>query len=340
MKCPKCGSENPASATVCQCGEILSEGGVGLQTSLAQQAQEIRKDAHTPTVDSNVQTEVGKDPKDARKITASGIVLFGLFLGFSDLGIASLSQIGIPGVNPWTIVIGAVITRIVVLPFTIKTERYFALLRTLFTTMDTRVNVLRSKFADDPEKAYAEEVYSIEESLHHNQNNKKPFLFIIPILIQTSILVVVWLNFWGAQHDPYYVLPFLFLTSIVIKHRVFLPYKKKGLLYLLDFILAFFLLSFSAGGLLFVTSLLILSALQSFVLNSQSKPLLIANDNNTPSLSEEFDFDEWLLTFKKKGSLFALDDVVLSLFLSLVAIPSLFFYIVYFYLRRRGQWGS
>ena len=59
MKCPKCGSENPSSVTVCDCGQILSDGGVDLKTSLAEQAQAIREEVkETKPVDLAVKVDI------------------------------------------------------------------------------------------------------------------------------------------------------------------------------------------------------------------------------------------------------------------------------------------
>ena len=43
MKCPECGIDNPSSVSVCQCGQILSEGSVDLKTSLDEQARSVRQ---------------------------------------------------------------------------------------------------------------------------------------------------------------------------------------------------------------------------------------------------------------------------------------------------------
>ena len=150
-----------------------------MKKSLAEQAQEIVAEA------MNVKIGERPNPKDAKEFTAPKILL--LLVGTLGLllGIGALVQQWIPMLNPWPIIIGAVITRIVLLPFTIRTERYFSLIRNLFRTMDIRVN--RIKFSDDPAKAYAEEIYSIDLVLTENQRNKKTYLFVVPILVQTSI---------------------------------------------------------------------------------------------------------------------------------------------------------
>lgn len=254
----------------------------------------------------------------------------------------------------WLIIIGAVITRIVVLPFTIRTERYLFLLRALFRTMYIRVNVIKAKFTHDPAKAYTEEIHSIDNALSQNQDNKKRFLFIIPVLIQALVLSFVFAAFFGdendfqseaflwiedfSSHDPYYVVQLLFLISLIIKHRVFLPYKKKGLLYGLDFLLWFYFYNFPAGFVLFLTTLFFLSALQSFAIDSQSKKIPIANADETASMSEDFDSEEWLLKFKNRGWLFLVDDVFLSLFLALGMIGAALIYLGFFYWQRKKLW--
>jgi len=319
MKCPNCGIDNPSSVTVCQCGYSLVTGKADLEKSLAEQAQEIREEVSTIKVDADVQTEVGEESKTVKGnrererpspflsfslslysmlVTDPRILL--LLVGTLGLlfGIGALVQQWIPNLNPWPIIIGAVITRIVLLPFTIRTERYFSLIRDLFRTMDIRVNRIRAKFSDDPAKAYVEEIYSIDKVLTQNQRNKKPYLFVVPILVQTSIFLIFALPILtnllarndssSERHDPYYVLPLLFLVALIIKHRVFLPYKKKGLLYGLDAFLCFFFLNFPAGFMLLVTSFVILSSVQTFVLDSQSKKVVpIANDRETTSMSED-----------------------------------------------------
>ncbi len=78
MKCPQCGLDNPASATVCQCGYSLGTGKASLRESLAEQAQGFRKEVEkiqtvdpdvprgeisTIKVDSDVHAEVGKGHK-------------------------------------------------------------------------------------------------------------------------------------------------------------------------------------------------------------------------------------------------------------------------------------
>ena len=45
MKCPNCGTDNPPSATVCQCGYELARGEANLPKSLAEQAKEIHKES-------------------------------------------------------------------------------------------------------------------------------------------------------------------------------------------------------------------------------------------------------------------------------------------------------
>lgn len=309
-----------------------------MKKSLAEQAQEIVAEA------MNVKIGERPNPKDAKEFTAPKILL--LLVGTLGLllGIGALVQQWIPMLNPWPIIIGAVITRIVLLPFTIRTERYFSLIRNLFRTMDIRVN--RIKFSDDPAKAYAEEIYSIDLVLTENQRNKKTYLFVVPILVQTSIFFIVALPFlasndFSSESDPYYVLPLLFLVALIIKHRVFLPHKKKGLLYVFDAILWFFFLNFPAGFMLLVTSFVILSAVQSFVLDSQSKKVVpIVNDRETTSMSENVDFKEWLLKFKKNGWLFLIDDVLVSVVLSMIGILASLVYVGYFYLRQKRLWES
>jgi len=324
-------------------GISLATGEPDLKKSLAEQAQEIVAEAR------NVKIGERPNPKVAKELTGPRILL--LLVGTLGLlfGIGALVQLWIPMLNPWPIVIGAVITRFALLPFTIRTERYFALLKDLFRTMQIRANQI--KFSDDPAKAYADEVYSIDKVLTQNQKNKKPYLFVVPILVQTSIFLIFTLpiiasmvarNDYSSERDPYYVLPLLFLVALIIKHRVFLPYKKKGLLYGLDAFLCFFFLNFPAGFMLLVTSFVILSSVQTFVLDSQSKKVVpIANDRETTSMSEDFDFKGWLLKFKKKGWLFLIDDVLVSLFLSLTMFLPTLIYVGYFYWQQkklRDKW--
>ncbi len=314
-----------------------------MKKSLVEQAQEIVAEA------MNVKIGERPNPKDAKELTGPKILF--MLVGTLGLlvGIGALVQQWIPMLNPWPIIMGAVVTRIVLLPFTIRIERYFSVLRDLFRTMEIGAN--RIKFSDDPAKAYAEEIHSIDKVLTQNQENKKPYLFVVPILVQTSIFVIVALptlanivarNDYSSEMDPYYVLPLLLFVALVIKHRVFLPYKKKGLLYVLDALLWFFLLIWPAEFMLLLTSFVILSALQSFVVDSQSKKgVPIANDGGTTSLSEDFDFQGWLLKFKKKGWLFLIDDVLVSLFLSLTMFLPTLIYVGYFYWQQkklRDKW--
>jgi len=104
MKCPKCGLENPASATVCQCGYSLGTGKASLRESLAEQAQGFRKEVKkiqtvdpgvpreeisTIKVDADVKVEVGKGHKSKgvgqRLLIASAVLFVPMVVVFNVL---------------------------------------------------------------------------------------------------------------------------------------------------------------------------------------------------------------------------------------------------------------
>ena len=61
MKCPSCGVENSASATVCQCGYDLATRKADLPKSLKEQAQLIREQAKQIRVDPDIPREEAKN---------------------------------------------------------------------------------------------------------------------------------------------------------------------------------------------------------------------------------------------------------------------------------------
>lgn len=61
MKCPSCGTDNPPSAKVCQCGHDLAARKADLQASLKEQAQLVREETKQIRVDSDPLQEEAKN---------------------------------------------------------------------------------------------------------------------------------------------------------------------------------------------------------------------------------------------------------------------------------------
>jgi hypothetical protein len=254
----------------------------------------------------------------------------------------------------WPIILCAVMTRAAVLPFTIKTETYFAVLRALFRTLDQRLGKIVEKSLGEPAKAYVEEIYRIDAAINRIQGYKGPFLFVLPILIQTAMIVLAFRTFSGkfqfqsdrlrswlqglSSKDPYYVLPLCLFISLIVRHNLFLPYKRKIALFTVDAMLFFLFLNQSAGFTLFVTCLVVLGALQAFLSDSRSKKLLIPSGEQNVTTKETFNLGKWLNDFKRTTFLFVIDDVLLSLFLSLISLLPSLVYLGYFYWKEKRQW--
>jgi len=162
---------------------------------------------------------------------------------------------------------------------------------------------IKEKFADDPARAYTEEISRIDQTLDQVNKYRRPFLFIIPIALQTLAVVLVAALFlpgsefqadllWItdlSSHDPYYLVPVILLISLVIRHKQFLPHKKKFVLYLFAFIWCFFNLTAASGPLLFVISLLLLSTVQSSILDRRYKRGVVIDEDESISMSTDSD---------------------------------------------------
>jgi hypothetical protein len=65
------------------------------------------------------------------------------------------------------LVIIAVLVRLVILRFTLKTDKYFSVMSSLYIALDKRIKTIALKFAEDPKKAYVEEISAIDQILNH-----------------------------------------------------------------------------------------------------------------------------------------------------------------------------
>lgn len=265
----------------------------------------------------------------------------------------------------WLVILGALVLRLLVLPFTLKTGLYFSTIVSLYNHLHVRMRKVNTQFAADPGRAYAEEIHGIDVTLQQVERYKKPHLFVFPIAIQTLVAgYVLWMFLYMknqvldkqldhpafpadflwfkdlALKDPYYVLPNILLIVLIIKFKVTLPDRGKVLLCVLALFLWIVILNIPAGMILFWTSLIAMSTTQTFLLNRRYKPLAIECGEGGPSKGADFDLDEWLIRFKKKAFLLVLDDVILSILLSCISIVPSLLYVGHFYWRYRTEWRS
>jgi hypothetical protein len=272
----------------------------------------------------------------------------------------------------------AVLIRLLILPCTLKTDRYFSVMSVLYRTLNKRIHTIAAKFADNRAKSYVEEISIIDRTVDQIQAYKKPLFFIIPIALQAAACLFVYAGFlhkrsdWQTSFlwlrdisakDPYYLLPPIFLISLIIRHNIVIPHKMKCALAVPDLLLFLFSLNRSAAFNIFVICLMFLSATQSVIVKQRYKfpsiadmppPLLPAklggrttellstSDNRNSSVIEHFDLREWLHSFKKKTSIFLYDDVLMSLLIGILfGIGGLILYLMYwayFHWQIKREW--
>jgi hypothetical protein len=56
-------------------------------------------------------------------------------------------------------VIGAVFLRLIVLPLTLRTDKYFSVMRLMYRTLNKRIRSIAVEFANDPVKIYVEDIF-------------------------------------------------------------------------------------------------------------------------------------------------------------------------------------
>jgi hypothetical protein len=272
------------------------------------------------------------------------------------------------------LVIITVLIRLLILRLTLKTDRYFSVMSCLYMTLDLRIKTIALKFAEDPPKAYAEEISAIDHILDQIQKYRNPLFFIIPIVLQAAICTLLYLtryldsgwqvNFLWFRNlsakDPYYLLSPILLIFLIIRHHVFVPHKKKFVMGIPVLLLFFLSLNWAASFNIFVICLIVLSTVQSSIMRYRYKspsiavlatklsaktdsgivePISDPGKKNDP-IPESFNFKEWVHHFKKEASLFLYDEVLMSVILGLGGIGIFALYWAYFYWRRKREWRS
>ena len=265
----------------------------------------------------------------------------------------------------WLVILGALVLRLLVLPFTLKTGLYFSTIVSLYNHLHVRMRKVKTQFAADPGRAYAEEIHGIDVTLQQVERYKKPHLFVFPIAIQTLVAgYVLWMFLFMknqvldkqldhpafpadflwfkdlALKDPYYVLPNILLIVLIIKFKVTLPDRGKVLLYVLALFSMDSNIEYPSRD-DFVLDKSDCHEHHSNVLTQSSlQAAAIECGDGGPSKGADFDLDEWLIRFKKKAFLLVLDDVILSILLSCISIVPSLLYVGHFYWRYRTEWRS
>jgi membrane protein insertase Oxa1/YidC/SpoIIIJ len=275
-------------------------------------------------------------------------------------------------------VIGAVFLRFIVLPFTLKTDKYFCIMRSLYKTLNKRIRSIVVELAQDPAKTYMEEISSIDKAGHKIRKYREPILFIIPVVIQALSYFYLLLHthylhrrtgwqthfLWFTDisaKDPFFLLPLIFLALLIVRHMTFIPHKMKFVLVLPALILFFVSINRAAAFNLFGICLLFLSAVQSAIMRLRYKSSSIAEllsklssakpdsgaaessstgEYQSASGAGNFDLQEWLRDFKEKASIFLYDEVLMSLLLGIGGIVQYLLYWAYFRWRRNREWQA
>jgi membrane protein insertase Oxa1/YidC/SpoIIIJ len=272
------------------------------------------------------------------------------------------------------LIIIAVFVRLLILRFTLKTDKYFSAMSSLYITLDKRIKTIALKFMEDPKNAYVEEISAIDCILNQIQKYKNPSLFIIPIVLQAMICTLLYLTrYWNSgwhvdflwfrdlsAKDPYYLLSPILMISLIVRHQIFVPHKMKFVMGIPVLLLLFLSLNWAAAFNIFAICLIVLSTVQSSIVRwrykSPSFAVLLTKpaaktdsgivepisdlDNKNNAIAESFDFREWVHHFKKKTSLFLYDEVLMSIILGLGGIGIFILYWAYFYWRQKREWRS
>jgi hypothetical protein len=273
-------------------------------------------------------------------------------------------------------VIGAVFLRLIVLPFTLRTDKYFSVMLLLYRTLNKRIRSIAVEFAHDPAKIYVEEIFLFDTAMNQIRKYREPLLFIIPVVIQalSCFYVLAHAHYlhartgWQTQSlwfrnisakDPFYLLPFIFLVLLIVRHITFIPHKMKFVLGIPVFLLFLVSINRSAAFNLFVICLLFLSTVQSAIMKlryrspsiaellpklSSTKPDSRAVESSSIreyqniSGGGNFDLTEWLRDFKKNASIFLYDEILMSILLGIGGIVQYLLYWSYFRWRRNREW--
>jgi membrane protein insertase Oxa1/YidC/SpoIIIJ len=262
----------------------------------------------------------------------------------------------------------AVFVRLLILPCTLKTDKYFSVMNVLYKNLNMRIHTIAARFADNPAKSYVEEISAIDRMADQFQAYRKPLFLILPIVLQAAAFfsIFLFLRFlhsesgWQIQFfwfrdlsakDPYYLLPPVFLILLIIRHIIFIPHKMKWALALPDLLLFILSLNQPAALNIFVIVLIFLSTVQLMIIKQRYQfpsmadtlpeslsanpdgcfsERISASDNKNAPAVEPFVLNEWLLSFKKKTSIFLYDDVLVSLLIGIyLGIGGLIVYLLY-----------
>lgn len=266
----------------------------------------------------------------------------------------------------------AVLIRLLVLPFTLKTEKHFAVMRLLYRNLNKCFQALPQKRIDNQIEIPFEEIYAIDKTLNHIQKYRRPLYFIIPIVFQATIgLFLLWAysySNWKAEFlwisdisvkDPYFLIPLVFMITLIIRHYILFPHKRKFVLIVPALFLCFVILNRAAALPMYLICLIFISTVQTAIMRrryafSSAADLyhdlsaLSRNSSaemNSPAGDSNNDYSnsrEWLCSFKKKASIFLYDDVLMSLlagfYLGLAGAVVFLMYWAYFHWRQKQEW--